>query len=606
MARKTLPTTQAQRDALTRRAVAQFDENTPAEFSASALDDTALSAEYERIRTRGQELASAETLDDAGTSELSELATRLPLVQAELSARAEAATARQAQRDAFSALEPLSAPVTASETPAAPVTPAATVVEPTAVQASTETRPTPVVPSVSDMATTRPAVPAVQGPRVRAFVSSDAAGFVGKSVGQEFDGLTEISRALLASAGQYGRAGGGKGARHAIAQLRRERAPELVVDDPRDGNKVLAYARNEARLAGGSLAKAWQERLDNGTGALTAAAGWCAPSENDYDLCRQWSAGVGLFDVPSITLTRGGINYTDDIDFAAMYAAALVSGITYLTEAQVIADTPKTCIELPCPTFEDVRLAVQALCIRVSFLQAAGYPEVVNEWTDGLLAINEYEMNRRIIDQVIARAGAATVIPAPASGPDSFTSAVLAAVELAATDIRAQRRMAPSSTIEVVLPVWVLPQIRADLSRRNGVDLLSVTDAEIGRMFSARNVRAQFVSVWQDGLITGGALNPLFPGGDATAPYLTALPNDVQFLAYPAGSVVVARQDVVTLTNVYDAASLQQNLFTALFAEEGFATIFPCGGQRLYTLTDICNMGVTGANNLSCTAPAAP
>jgi hypothetical protein len=163
--------------------------------------------------------------------------------------------------------------------------------------------------------------------------------------------------------------------------------------------------------------------------------------------------------------------------------------------------------------------------------------------------------------------------------------------------------MDPNSTIEIVLPWWVLAQIRADLSRRNGVDMLSVTDGEIASMFSVRNVRVQFVRGWQDGLITGGALDPLFPGGDAATPFMTALPSDVSFLAYPAGSVVVGRQDVVTLTNVYDAASLQQNLFTSLFAEEGFTTLFPCQGQRLYTVADLCTMGVTGAANLSCTAP---
>jgi hypothetical protein len=142
--------------------------------------------------------------------------------------------------------------------------------------------------------------------------------------------------------------------------------------------------------------------------------------------------------------------------------------------------------------------------------------------------------------------------------------------------------------------------MRADLSRRNGVDMLSVTDAEIARMFSVRNVRVQFVRGWQDGLITGGALNAVYPGGDITPQYMTALPNDVSFLAYPAGSVVVGRQDVVTLTNVYDAASLQQNLFTSLFAEEGFTTLFPCEGQRLYTVDELCNMGPTGANALNC------
>jgi hypothetical protein len=598
---------QAQRDARILRTAAQFDSNAPEAFNASALDDTALSAEYERIRTRGQELAATDTLDDAGTAELSGLAARLPLVQAELSARETAAQERQAQRDAFASLEPLSAPQSAPEPVAAPTpapTPApAPVIEPTAVQASTEAAPTPVVPSVAEMS--EAPVPAPPATTVRAFVSADAAGHIAKRAGDEFDGVTEISHAMLSSFQQYGRAGGGgRSARHAVAQFKRERDSRLVVDDPKDGPRVLAYARDETRLPGGSLAQAQQQLLDQGAASLTAAAGWCAPSENDYDLCRQWSAGVGLLDLPTVTVTRGGVNYTDEINFATIYAAAIASGITYLTEAEVIADEPKTCLELPCPEFEDVRLAVQAACVRVSFLQAVGYPEVVNAWTDGVLAVNEQEMNRRIIAAILARAGAATVVTPPPSGPDSFTSALLAAVELAATDTRAQFMMAPNATVEIVHPWWVLPQMRADLSRRMGVDLLSVDDAMINRMFSVRNVRPQFVRGWQDGLITGGALDPAFPGGAAATPFMTALPSDVSFLAFPAGSVAVGRQDVVTLTNVYDAASITQNLFTSIFAAVGFAVLFPCQGQRLYPVEDLCTMGVTGAANLSCTAPA--
>ena len=162
-----------------------------------------------------------------------------------------------------------------------------------------------------------------------------------------------------------------------------------------------------------------------------------------------------------------------------------------------------------------------------------------------------------------------------------------------------------NSTLEIILPHWVIPQIRADLSRRTGVDLLNVQDSTIASLFSTRGVRPQFVRGWQDGLITGGALNPAFPGGDATTPFMTSLPQSVQFLAYPAGSVAVARQDVVTLTNVYDAASLATNQFTALFAEEGFAPIYPCPGLRLYTAAG-CVAGPTGANTTGCTAPPVP
>jgi hypothetical protein len=578
------------------------EEITP--FDATALDDAALHTEYSRIRERGNELAGrTEALSADEETELTELSARVDVVNAELSARTERANTVAATRDKFGSLPELPAPVAnvpdpkgtqGIETP--PVTE-----PPAAVVAAAA----PVVPSVTSLAPgSVPVAPvAPRGGMIRAFVSAGAAGHTNKQVGEEFDGLTEISKALIANATSFGRVGGGQGQRQAIAQFKRDRGVEFTIDSDSESEAYtkLNHARDEKRLYGGSLAKQWQHNIDEGV-SLTAAAGWCAPSQNDYDLCRQWAAGVGILDLPTVTVTRGGINYTDDPDFPTIYANAVAAGggSNFLTEAQVIADTAKTCSVIPCPTFENRRLDVQALCIRVSFLQAAGYPEVVNAWQDGLIAANEQEMNRIIIADIIARAGAATVAAAvDPDGTDSFTSALLAGVELAREDLMYRLMLPWSSTIEVALPHWILPQIRADLSRRNGVNLLAVSDSEIASLFSVRGVRVQFVRGWQDGLITGGALSATFPGGDAATPFLTALPSTVSFLAWPAGSVAVARQDVVTLTNVYDAASIATNQFTSLFAEEGYAPIYPCVGQRLYTITG-CTAGTTGAQNIDC------
>jgi len=568
------------------------DEETPQPFDAAALSDEELAAEFNRIQTRGTELSSSTALDDAGAAELTELAARADAVAIEQSTRTEKASALSAAREKFTAKpEPVAAPV---------VEPAPTV-EPTAVQKAAEPAPV-AVPSVSELAVQSPKEVVMGDVRVTALVSPGAAGFTGKEAGHEFAGLTEISQAQIKIAESYGRRGG-RGSRHAVAQFQRDRGEAFTVSgrDNADGYAKLQHARNESRLYGGSLAKQWQKNIDDGS-SLTAAAGWCAPSENRYDLCRQWDARVGVLDVPTITVRRGGLNYTDDPSFADIYANAVAAGggSNFLTEAQVIADTAKTCSEVPCPTFENRRLDVLALCIRVSLLQAAGYPELVNLWNDGLLAAHEQEMNRIIIADMIARAGATTTVtPADLDG-DSFTSALLAAVELAAEDIRYREMMPFTATIEIVLPHWVVPQIRADLSRRNGVDLLSVTDSMIASLFSVRNVRVQFVRGWQDGLITGGALAPTFPGGDAATPFMLALPSTVSFLAYPAGAVAVARQDVITLTNVYDAASLATNEFTSLFAEEGFAAVYPCPGIRQYTVAG-CVGGITGATSIDCT-----
>lgn len=567
----------------------------PQSVDFTSLDDAALAAEFSRVAERGRALSAQAEFAAGESEELSALAESLPALQAETQRRIDAATAAQAQRDAFSSVQ---IPTIPAVTPLAPVV--APVAAPEPVVA-------PQVPSVSQMAVQAPvAVPAARVSKgiVTAHVGANAGGFVGKNVGEEFSGMAEITDALLSNARSFG-AQGGTG-RQSIAQFKRNRGAEFTLDtdDQAESLRVINHARDERRLHGGSLAKAWQHSIDTGESSLTAAAGWCAPSQNDYDLCRQWSAGVGILDLPTVTVTRGGINYTADFDFAAIYANAVAAGggSNFLTEAQVIADTAKTCSVIPCPTFTNRRLDVLALCIRVSLLQAAGYPEVVSLWQDGLLAANEQEMNRIIIADILAKAGAATVLAAvDPDGTDSFTSALLSGVEQAREDLIYRLMMPWTSTVEILLPHWILPNIRADLSRRSGDtgNLLSVSDSYIASLFSARGVRVQFVRGWQDGLITGGALNPAFPGGDATTPFNTSLPSTVSFLAYPAGSVAVARQDVVTLTNVYDAASLSTNQFTSLFAEEGFAPIYPCGGQRLYTVTG-CTGGTTGAHIIDC------
>jgi hypothetical protein len=242
-----------------------------------------------------------------------------------------------------------------------------------------------------------------------------------------------------------------------------------------------------------------------------------------------------------------------------------------------------------------------ALCIRVGFLQAAGYPEVVEAWEDGLREAHSQEMNRIILADMIATAGATTTWLGGVTAPDSFTSALLSAVRGARMDTIYRWNLPANATVEVALPMWVTEQIRADLSRRTreNMPLLMVSDAQIVQLFTSTGIRPQFVRGWQDGLITGGALDPAFPGGDAVTPYATALPADVSFLIWPAGSVAVARQDVVTLTNVYDAASLATNEFTSLFAEEGFAPIYPCPGIRQYTVSG-CVGGLVGAASITC------
>lgn len=593
--------------------IAQFDENTPEPpaFDATTLDDAALAAEYTRVRDRGSELSAQDTLTAEENTELTELASRLGLVQAEQTARATAAAATQANRDAFTSLPPAE-PVTPPATEPAPVT------EPTAVVTAAVPATPPVVPSVTQMAPATPPVAPVT-PAARSEFSitltADGAGALGVSQGTEVT-TRDIARAVVKSFQAYGTAhGGGTSAKRAIAQFTRERPEgdrfELNMREREDYETVQELIR-EGRLSGGSLLTAWRNNVtalanQNRANSLTAAAGWCAPSENLYDLCSLWSMD-GILDLPTATARRGGFNYVRSQPTWADLDAA--TSFTILTEAQVIADTAKNCAEIPCPTFTDTRLDVAVTCLTGSFLQSAGYPEMVETWVDGTLTNHAHKLNENIISRIVTFAGAATVIPAQGvvtgagaaglAADTSATASILNAVDLARTDMMYRDRMSMSQTFEVILPVWALTQMRADIIRKNGwsMENAAVADAQIVSWFASRNVRPQFVYDWQDdysGLATGP--------GDPTVP-LTALPSTVQFLIYPAGAVVLARQDVVTLSNVYDSANLQQNLYTRLFTEEGFNLLYPCGQVRLYT-AQACPSGATAAQvYTSCVAPA--
>lgn len=568
--------------------IGQFADDTTETPDYTTFSDTDLSAAYTTAYERGQELYAkpSEDLTEDEATEFNSLAATVTAITEEQNGRQIRADHFQAQRDAFASAPAPKAPKAASEPVAAPVA----AVEP--VQA-------PQVPSVTAMATEAPVAPVVPadaqrpGDTFSIELNPDAAAFLSKQPG-EATTVPELTRASLGLFKQFGRAGGpGKGqvSRRALGQFRRTRDESLILPGNEDGDyAVIKHARDQRRLGKGSLMAEWKSNAESlgAVESLTAAAGWCAPSENRYELCSLWDID-GIYDAPTTGAPRGGINYTDDFTWAQINDAAITS-FTKLTEAEVIADETKSCAELPCPEFTDRRLDVAVTCITGQFLQAHAYPEVVTTWTDGLLTKHAYEINKDIIAQVVAFAGAPIVIPGQ-NDDTSATASILAAIEVAAIDMRERSNMSFSQTLEVVLPRWILAQFRADISRRNAWhnDPFTLTDGQIISWFATRNVRPQFVRGWQDaqsGLATGP--------GDITAPItpITALPTEVNFLIYPAGAVVIAREDVVTLTNVYDSTNLTTNRFTQLFTEEGYAPIFPCGEVRQYT-AQACPSGAT-------------
>ncbi len=464
-------------------------------------------------------------------------------------------------------------------------------------------RPTPpAVPSVATITKIEQPAPSTPSMTFSLIVPGDAHNEMpGRSQGTEYKSFSEIGHVLAKRDQSSGVQKGTKSASRSLMEIRRNDAAFAVGDDnPMADYATIERARDQKRLTGGSLMTHWEDSLLKAAGgnakrvSLTAAAGWCAPSENVYTLCEMESLD-GLLDLPTVTATRGGLRWTQEPTYAQLDAA---TAYTHLTEAQVISATAKNCSPITCPTFTDTRLDVSSTCLTGSFLQLRGYPELVARWVRGELVVHAHKRNEDIIAALVARAGAVTPIVLPAGDP--VTSAVLSAVELAAEDIRYRNRLAFDAVIEVVLPHWIIPLIRADFARRNAGDV-GLTNAMIVDWFAIRGVRPQFVYDWQDGYSGAGAT---FPGGDGTAPFsalVVPAGTAVQFLAFPAGGVVLAQQDVITLRNVYDATNLAQNLYTELFFEEGWAPIYPCPEIRLYSALT-CPSGATGIQiDLDCT-----
>lgn len=425
--------------------------------------------------------------------------------------------------------------------------------------------------------------PSSDGPSIRDHMSITADG-LGFSQGDGID-FAEAGEALNARLGRFNAkhyeaaAARGQHVRQQspFLQLTRPIPEELQIrsNDPEHVRTVFERASDETRLPGGSL--------------VASGTGWCAPSQVLYDLVDGGESRDGLLDLPEVGAPRGGISFTTGVDFADLFAAIQAGEIGFsFTEEQDIAGEyepapdpedpnvvgPKPCYHITCPPFEEYRLDVDGICITAGLLQSKGYPEVIADTVRKVLIGHDHYINGKMIAQMAAGSTAVT-LPATQAGT---AAPVLTAIELQVESYRYARRLGRGTTLEAVFPFWIRGAIRSDLSRRLGVDLLSVPDSRIDAWFRERGIAPQFVYNWQ--AISGIAANA------------TAWPTTVSFLLYSAGTWVRGAAEVITVESLYDSVLLGTNDFTALFTEEGWFTAMRGQDSRLVT-TSLTADGVT-------------
>lgn len=340
-------------------------------------------------------------------------------------------------------------------------------------------------------------------------------------------------------------------------------------------------------------ADVWEMLQANGRQeALTAAGGWCAPSEVRYDFFDVACQDGGI-DLPTFGVRRGGIRFPVSPTLADVFTGAFnVTTNPWLwTETDDIATVTggpnKPCVRVPCPSFTDVRLECYGICLTAGNLTDDAFPEATAHQLGLLEAAMFHASNARYIGQIIT---GSTVVSGGAldDGGNGTAAPLLGAVELAAIDFRTRFGMCDDDILEVVLPFWARGVLRSDLAKRSGVDLLAVSDARLNDHFDVRKVRVQYVADWQ--VRTAG-----LPGG-ATA--LTAWPTTIEFLIYPAGAIQRGNGMTLRLGVVRDSVLNAENDHTAAWMEEChlIATFGPA--PRRYQVV-ICTDGTTGASDLT-------
>jgi hypothetical protein len=384
------------------------------------------------------------------------------------------------------------------------------------------------------------------------------------SAGATLEGMDDLVKAFMARSRMFvGRSDRAKMERYGVAKIKRAEG-DFTVNGNMSTSEQLAII--EAAAKG--------QRLQT----LMASGAWCAPSETVYDFCENETA-EGLFTLPEVTITHGGLNFTKGPQLADLLADPDFGFVQ--TEAQAEAGTPKVCFEFECPDFEDHRLDAFGYCFKAPILTAspAGWPELIRRFLNLSTIGWQYKMSAVQLQRVSTAIGAATNFVELGS----VSADILDAVSLQAAIIRQVQFLSPTETMEVVLPLWAKEIFRADLARRSGQALLAYTDAQIQQAFTARHLAPQWINAYQPLATTG-----------------TAWPTTLEVLIYPAGTYVWGNNDVINLDTVYDSAGLEVNMYTAAFFEEAGMLINRCGSGRKVTIDISCLKGVTGAAELSC------
>jgi hypothetical protein len=475
--------------------------------------------------------------EGAPLPELNEIAAKIEAIDTELESRHAAAEAEAAERTALADKIAAAAPVEVEaevEAEAEVVAEAEAIVEEAAEEVEVVTASAPA-PSARNIArrTVTPVAPDTESNEMVITASADVPGF---SNGQRIDRFG-IATAMHARARGMGDSKG-RETRFGVASIESGIAPEFQIKDGSDNADAIVAAAVASQLSGQDAQ------------SLVASGGWCAPSENMYDLFNVESRD-GLLDLPTVGVARGGTNVP------AYIGVGDIDGALWSWDETKDNNTPtdsKPCLQLPCPSFTDVRLEAEGLCVTAGNLTDRAFPELTARTVDLTVTAHLHRLSSAKIAKIVASATAVavTTVPSDAAGD------ILNAIDLQVADYRSQYLLGEGTVLDAILPHWFRGAIRSTLAMRAGIEAMAVTDAMVTEYFTVRQIRPQFVYGYEALFNTTPAV---------------AWPTTSKVLLYPTGSYVAGDGGNLDLGVVRDSTLNATNDFTAAWSESFYSVI---------------------------------
>jgi hypothetical protein len=374
---------------------------------------------------------------------------------------------------------------------------------------------------------------------------------------------------------------------------KRARSMTTTTDNPQ--YQLVASVRNDFeytvddRTSPGQVEELFRRLVNEDTkNALVAGGGWCAPSDIRYEFFNI-AGGVRKVDLPTFGVTRGGIRFptspsiadafgtTGLAPYAVAYSNTSVPWIWSETDDQAAAtgtSPRKPTLRVPCPSFNERRLECYGITVTAGNLSDDAYPEATTNFLKLVTAAHEHAMNSRTLAQMQALSAAAVTTGSYAVTGQPAYNAITGGIALAAVDYRAKYGMDEDAILEVVLPIWVVDVIVADLAHRREAEFVAVTESQIQAWLNSRGVRAQFVDDYQ----VRGALQ----FGNATS--MIAWPTSVTFMLYAAGTFMYGNGLQLDLGVVRDSTLNAANDHTAAWSEECHLVAMVGHESRQYTV----------------------